>query len=282
MSATMRAIGGIDHCIILVRDLAAARIGWEALGFRTAPIGRHPDHMGTANHTIMLADTYLELLGVLTETEANARWRAALARREGVVAVAMRALDAEAAHAAVAGRGAAPEAVRHWGRAVQVAGAGAGEARFSTFQLRDEVTPGLRLFFCRHLTPQTTWAPGLTEHPNTAVGIERFDVVVDDPAGAAAATARLLGLAADGTTVRTTAGCFSFTSAAELAARLDRAVAPAMLPQRGIAGIAIRVRSLDLARAAVEAGGIRPAVLPEAVIVPPGVANGVVVTFIRA
>lgn len=71
-------IGGIDHCIILVRDLAAARLAWEAMGFRTSPIGRHPDHMGTANHTIMLADTYLELLGVLKETEANARWRAAL------------------------------------------------------------------------------------------------------------------------------------------------------------------------------------------------------------
>jgi hypothetical protein len=277
-----RPIGGIDHCIILTRDLAAARVGWEALGFRTAPIGRHPDHMGTANHTIMLADTYLELLGVLTETEANARWRAALARREGVVAVAMRALDAEAAHAAVSGRGAAPEPVRHWGRAVQVAGAGAGEARFSTFQLRDEVAPGLRLFFCCHLTPQTTWAPGLTEHPNTAVAIERFDVVVDDPAEAAAATARLLGLVADGTELRTRSGCFAFATRSELAARLEGIAATEALPARGIAGIAIRVRSLELARAAVEAGGVIPVVRPEAVVVPAGVANGVVVRFTRA
>lgn len=278
----LRAIGGIDHCIILVRDLAAARIGWEALGFRTAPIGRHPDHMGTANHTIMLADAYLELLGVLKETEANARWRGALARREGLVAVAMRALDAEAAHAAMAGSGASPEPVRSWGRAVQVAGGGASEARFDTFQLRDEVTPGLRLFFCRHLTPQATWAPGLTEHPNTAVAIERFDVVVDDPARAAQDTARLLGIAADGATVLTTAGRFAFATRAELAARLDGAVVPADLPDRDIAGIAIRVRSLDLARAAIEAGGIAPVTQAEAVIVPPAAANGVVVTFTRA
>lgn len=278
----MRTLGGIDHCIILVRDLAAARIAWEALGFRTGPIGRHPDQMGTANHTIMLADTYLELLGVLKETEANTRWRSALARREGLVAVAMRVLDPEAAHAAMAGRGASPEAVRSWGRAVQLAGGGAAEARFKTFQLRDEATPGLRLFFCHHLTPLSTWSPGSTEHANTAVAIERFDVMVDDPARAARDTAHLLDLTADGSSIQTSAGRFAFATRADLVSRLDGAVAPAGLPERGIAGIAIRVRSLDLARAAVEAGGITPVVRPEAVIVPPASANGVVVTFVRA
>lgn len=278
----MRAIGGIDHCIVLVRDLAAARLGWEALGFRSAPIGRHPDHMGTANHTIMLADSYLELLGVLKETEANARWRSALARREGVVAVAMRAHDAEAAHAAVAGRGVVPEPVRRWGRAVQVAGGGATEARFDTFQLQDEVTPGLRLFFCRHLMPQATWAPGLSDHPNTAVAIERFDVVVDDPARAAQESARVLDLRAEDAAVATPAGRFVFATRSAMAAQLAGVAAAGDLPERGIAGIAVRVRSLDLARAAIEAGGIAPVVRADVVVVPPTSANGVVVTFTRA
>ena len=277
-----RAIGGIDHCIILVRNLAEARIGWEAMGFRTSPIGRHPDHMGTANHTIMFADTYLELLGVLKETEANTRWRTALAHREGLVAVAMRAHDAEAARAELAARGAAPEPARRWGRQVQVAGGGATEARFDTFQLRDEATPGLRLFFCRHLVPQATWAPGLSDHANTAVAIERFGVVVDDPEMAAAETASLLGLPAAGTEVVTSAGRFVFATREGLADRLDGAVLAEALPEHGIAGVVVRVRSLDLARAAVEAGGITPVIHPEAVVVPPAFGNGVTVAFTRA
>ena len=53
-------------------------------------------------------------------------------------------------------------------------------------------------------------------------------------------------------------------------------------PERGIAGVVVRVRSLDLARAAVEAGGITPVVHPEAVVVPPAFGNGVTVAFSRA
>jgi hypothetical protein len=260
-------IGGIDHCIILVRDLAAARLAWEAMGFRTSPIGRHPDHMGTANHTIMLADTYLELLGVLKETEANAHWRAGLARREGLVAVAMRAHD--------------PEAARRWGRAVQVAGGGAVEARFDTFHLKDEATAGLRLFFCRHLAPHATWAPGLSDHANTAVAIEAFHAVVDSPDRAAQEAARLLGLTADGNQVATGSGAFAFRTRADLAAWLAGAVPEAALPERGLAVLSLRVRSLELARAAIEAGGLAPIEHDGALLVPPSRATGVAVRFVR-
>jgi hypothetical protein len=275
------AIGGIDHCIVLVRDLATARLAWEAMGFRTSPIGRHPEDMGTANHTIMLADTYLELLGVLNETEANSRWRAALARREGLVAVAMRAHDAEAARAAVAARGAEPEPLRRWGRAVQVAGGGAVEARFDTFQLKDEATPGLRLFFCRHLVPQATWAPGLSDHANTAVAIEAFHAVVEDPGRAARDTARLIGRTADGDTVATGAGAFAFCTRADMAAWLAGAVPDASIPGRGLAALTLRVRSLELARAAIEAGGLLPVEHDGGLLVPPSLATGVAVRFMR-
>lgn len=274
-------IGGIDHCIILVRNLAAARLTWEAMGFRTSPIGRHPDHMGTANHTIMLADTYLELLGVLKETEANARWRAALAQREGLVAVAMRAHDAEAAREAVAARGGAPEAARRWGRAVQVAAGGAVEARFDTFQLKDEATAGLRLFFCRHLAPHATWAPGLTDHANTAVAIEAFHAVVDNPDRAAQETARLLGLTAGGNQVATGSGAFAFRTRAETASWLAGAVPEAALPDRGLAALTLRVRSLDLARAAIKAGGLMPVEHEGGLVVPPSLATGVAMRFVR-
>ena len=40
----------IDHLVIAVNDLEAARATWQALGFTVAPVARHP--FGTANAII--------------------------------------------------------------------------------------------------------------------------------------------------------------------------------------------------------------------------------------
>ena len=56
---------GLDHVVILVRDLDAAAENWRRLGFTLAPRGIHSAHMGTGNHTVMLGPRF-------TETEARA------------------------------------------------------------------------------------------------------------------------------------------------------------------------------------------------------------------
>jgi hypothetical protein len=269
----LRHTGGVDHCIVLVRDLAAAREGWERLGFRTSPRGVHSALMGTANHTIMLADDYVELLGTVSETEQNLRWRERLAGPgEGLVAIALRAFDAAASRAELAARGADALPLLHFGRAVALPGPGAVEARFDVFHLQNEVAPGLRLFFCRHLTPGATWPPGLTEHPNGAVAIESFTVLSDDPAAAAAATARLLDRAVaeghGGLTVETGRARLVFA---------DAAGRPA-----GIAAISVRVRDLDVAAAALAAGGIAATRRDHAIDIAPAATNGVALSFVRA
>lgn len=269
----LRHTGGIDHCIVLVRDLAAAREGWERLGFRTSPRGVHSALMGTANHTIMLADDYIELLGTVSETEQNLRWRERLAGPgEGLVAIALRAFDAAAAHVELAARGGDPLKLLHFGRAVALPGAGAIEAQFDVFHLQNEVAPGLRLFFCRHLTPGATWPPGLTEHPNGAVAIESFTILAADPAGAAASTAGLLDRSVvaghGGLTVETGRARLVFTEAAGR--------------PPGIAAIAVRVRDLDVAAAALAAGGIDATRRDHALDVAATDANGAALSFVRA
>jgi len=267
------AIGGVDHCIVLVRDLAAARVAWERLGFRTTPRGVHSTHMGTANHTIMLADDYVELLGVVAETEASAKWVARLATAgEGLIAVALRAFDAAAAAGEIAAREGAPMAVQHFGRAVALPGPGAVEARFDVVHLRDEVSPGFRLFFCRHLAPGATWPPGSTEHPNGAVAIESITIRAEDPEATAAATARLVGRAV---TARSGRPAVETGRAVLLFASLE-----GRLP--GIEGLAIRVRDLAVAEAALAAGGIVPSREGAALSIPPEAANGVSLRFVRA
>ena len=61
----LRHISGIDHCVLLVRDLDKAEWDMTRLGFRPTPRGYHSAHMGTANATVVFRDgTYFETLGV--------------------------------------------------------------------------------------------------------------------------------------------------------------------------------------------------------------------------
>lgn len=80
----MQNVQGLDHVIILVRDLDDAERRMTRLGFHLTPRGTHSPEMGTANATIMLRNgTYFETLAVLGSTPANEPLRNALAEREG-------------------------------------------------------------------------------------------------------------------------------------------------------------------------------------------------------
>ena len=59
-----RAITRLDHLIVGVRDLEAARGAWARLGFNSTPRGRHVG-WATANYCIMFEADYLELLGIV-------------------------------------------------------------------------------------------------------------------------------------------------------------------------------------------------------------------------
>src|SRR6476659_6941461 len=74
----LKQIVGLDHMVVLVRDLDGAAETWRRLGFTLAPRGTHSAHMGTGNYTIMFDPDYMELLGVLTP---NAPARSFLEKR---------------------------------------------------------------------------------------------------------------------------------------------------------------------------------------------------------
>jgi catechol 2,3-dioxygenase-like lactoylglutathione lyase family enzyme len=124
------AICGIDHLLVAVRDLDRAAATYRRLGFTLSPRAVHSAHMGTANHTIMLERDYFELLAVLTPTQANARWRAALAEGEGLAGLAAATPSAAAAGAAWREAGLAASEVLAFSRAVERADGTRMEARF--------------------------------------------------------------------------------------------------------------------------------------------------------
>ena len=53
---------GIDHLVIAVRDLDAARAAYRRLGFTLTPEARHP--FGTKNSLVQLDGAFLELVAI--------------------------------------------------------------------------------------------------------------------------------------------------------------------------------------------------------------------------
>src|SRR6478735_6473248 len=80
---SLKHILGLDHVVVTVRDLDASARQWERLGFTVSPRGTHSPILGTGNYTIMFGDDYVELLGILAETEHNKPTRDFLKEREG-------------------------------------------------------------------------------------------------------------------------------------------------------------------------------------------------------
>src|SRR5919112_5253042 len=166
----LKDIVGIDHAVVLVRDLDQGAATWRRVGFTVSPRGTHSPQMGSGNYTIMLGPDYIELLGIIAETPHNAPSRAFLSRRgEGIERIAFTTTDAAGGAAEVRRRGYEPIGPVDFGRPVQLPGGGEAEARFSVFHWPvDEAPGGLRIFACQHKTREAVWIPELQKHANGA------------------------------------------------------------------------------------------------------------------
>jgi len=275
-------VGGVDHAVVLVRNLDDAAATWRSLGFTVAPRGLHSAPMGTGNHCVMLGRDYVELLGVLAPTEANAKWRAVLERREGITAIALRAHDAAAGAAEMAARGAAVQPVMRFGRPVTLPDGRHTETRFVTFHLSDLPAPGLRLFACQHLTPEATWVAGSMAHANGATGIAAIEILAADPAAGAAALATLL----DSTVEREADGARRVPTGAAPLVFLDRAALAARYPglptaalEEGPAALALHTADPAAVEASLRRAGIAAMAGPGGLAVPQAAATGVILAF---
>jgi catechol 2,3-dioxygenase-like lactoylglutathione lyase family enzyme len=189
----MDAIAGIDHVIVGVRDLEAARAAWQRLGFTLSPRGRHLEQP-TGNYCVMFADNYIELLGLVGAGGASHRLDSFLAWREGPMGLAFAPTgSAEAGREALLARGLHPGEPRPLARQIEFR-VDTALPRFSLVSLPADETPGLDAFLCSHLTPELMRRPKWLDHPNGAVGIAAVHIVVDATAPLLAAYDRLFGI----------------------------------------------------------------------------------------
>jgi len=199
-----RQLAGIDHLIIGVRDLEAARARYARLGFNSTPRGRHVG-WGTANHCIMFEHDYLELLGIVDPSQFTNELDRFLAERgEGLLGIVVASRDAARTREAWVEAGAAPREVKALARLLESED-GPIELRFANVLLPMASTGGLNLFACQHLTPEPMRKPAWLLHPNGARAIRSCTVAVDRPRPVVLGLERVFGAAAITNTDQVTA-----------------------------------------------------------------------------
>jgi hypothetical protein len=282
-SVALKNVIGIDHAVVMVRDLDKAAANWNRLGFTLSPRGTHSAHMGTGNYTIMLDPDYVELLGVLAPTEHNAPARAMLEKHEGIERVAFTAVDAAAGAEEIRARGLVPVGPTDFERPVTMPDARLSAAKFRTFLWPTAEAPaGMRIFACQHKTRETVWIPELMKHANGARCLRQVLLTAPEPAREAGHLARLIDRdarrEADGAIAVPSgegrAG-FVFMTKEQLGQRYP-GVPLAGLPERAAAGLVIAA-DMNAAEKAFGTDGIR---IGQSICVPPAAANGTLLAFV--
>lgn len=285
-------ITGIDHALVGVGDLEAARRRFERLGFTTTPRGRH-DAWDTANYCIMFGEDYLELLGTVAPARQTGGLDALLAAQgEGLAGFALGTLDAGEAHAQLAVSGLAAAPPQALVRSLEVS-EGALRPSFTLVHLTPEAAPfshlapstHFRVFLCQHRTPELMRRPEWLKHPNGAAGIAAITVVTEDPGRLGHAFERLFGAGAttmtdDTLAVFTGHGAILFVTPEDLAV-LYPGVALGSGPSLPyIAGLSLRVADPERTARTLAAAHVPFSRSPEGAIrVAPEEACGVILQF---
>ncbi len=251
-------IAGLDHAVIAVRDLGAARETFTRMGFSLAPRGLHST--GSSNHNIMLGQDYFELLQVPQSNPLQAYYHEFLRRQEGLAALALTGTDLQAALPALTRAGFLPSTPLDFSRKV-TSGSRTGTARFRLANLATDSTPGALLFICQHFTRELVWLPELQRHANGATGLAAVAFVAEKVAYLAGVYGRVFGAwperIDEGLKVETGSAPLAFCTRQSLQERLREVI----LPERAAphaAALFIRVAERAVAGRVLREGGFSP------------------------
>ncbi len=275
---------GIDHVIVGVGDLEAARAQYARLGFNSTPRGRHVG-WGTANYCIMFEQDYVELLGIVDATQFSNGLDRFLERGEGLLGVVLGSRDAAATHAAWQAAGLAAEPPRALGRLLEAEGAPV-ELQFRNVLLPRADTAGIALFACQHLTPGPMRRPAWLVHPNGARAIRSCTVAVSDIAPVSAALRRLFGSAAltetDNVVAAHTGHGVLLAAPPEDAMLIHPLLdLPERMPDPSLVALTLEVADPERTAAFLRLQAVPFSRSPAGdVLVPPGAAHGVALEFV--
>jgi hypothetical protein len=204
---------GIDHPLIVVKDIALMRERYEALGFTMTPIGQHP--WGTSTSLAMFNRCLLELMSIYDEDRVDLvpagafrfgrTIRDHLAEREGISLLALNSDDAVADGAIVEARGIVSQGVIEFGRDLVLPDGTADRTATTLKILHDPELPRLSNFICQQHRPDLIYVPKWLEHPNGTAGICQVTIMAE-PADQPRVRQRLIGLHGNDALIARTGG----------------------------------------------------------------------------
>lgn len=257
-------ISGLDHAVIAVRDLEAARATYARMGFKLAPKGLHST--GSSNHNILFEKDYLELLTVPNANPMQAYFHEFLQQAEGLAGIALTGTDLNAAYRVLHSKGFDPTRPIDLTRPV-TQGSRTGTAKFVLTNISKYTTPGAQIFICQHFTRELVWLPELQKHPNTATGIAAVAFVADNVAYVAGVYSKLFGKwperIDEGLKIETGSAPLAVCTRASLQARLAGVELPQRLTGPRVAALFVRVRDRQVAYKTLREGGFSPKRLPD-------------------
>ncbi len=258
---------GIDHLVLAVRDLEAARDFYARLGFTLTPRARHP--FGTDNSLVQLQGCFLELLTVARPAEIPphgpdrfsfaAYNRDFLARRQGFSMLVFESRDARADRDEFRSKGLRTYAPFDFSRQAKLPDGAEATVGFSLTFVSDSRMPDCAMFVCQQHAPEHFWKPDFQRHGNGAVGVEAVYLVAADPHDLAGHFRVLQGPASIATTIEgldvaTARGTIRVLTPAAFARRFPGALVPDAPATPYYAGF--RLAFADPARARAALGGV--------------------------
>jgi hypothetical protein len=259
---------GIDHLVMVVNDLEAARTEYERLGFTTTPRALHP--FGTENFLVQMRGNFLEVVGianaaiipphapgVFSFARGNADF---LGRREGMSSLVFQSLDARADRRDFLAAGLNAYENVDFSRKATLPDGSEVTVAFSLAFVTDPAMPETTFFTCQQHAPEHFWKPAYQVHANGADHAAEAIIVAPDPAAHAdffsgthgAGAVRVQG---EGVRVATDLGLISLLTPTAFRERFGgQSAGPADTPH--FAGFRIAVADLHETRAILAEAGV--------------------------
>ena len=181
---------GVDHIVVAVKDLEAARALYTALGFTVTPTAYHP--FGTKNALVQLDGVFLELLAVEDEKmmppQADGDFSfprfnlAFLEKRQGASMLVLRSHDRAADLDAFKALGLRTFPPFDFGRKATLPDGSAAEVGFALGFVANPLMKETGFFVCQHKhQPELFWKEEFQTHRNGADSIASVLFVAHNP-----------------------------------------------------------------------------------------------------
>lgn len=282
--------GGLDHLVIVARDLDAQADLYRRLGFQVGAQNRHA--WGTLNNIVQFDGCFLELLTTDEGFQRPAAHEAVahfsdvivdyLDQREGLAMMVLEGFDAAADHAAFTSAGIGVPQTFYFARQGRRPDGEAVEVAFSLAFARSPKITDAGFFVCQQHAPEMFWNPAFQAHENGVTGVRRIVFAADAPADHSDFFASYTGVQptanGDGLTFELARGAIDILTPAHCANDFGAEALPALGTPRFCA-VEYETQSLARVNDILAAGNVPCDERSNCLVVPAEAAMGVTTVF---